>query len=255
MRAETASGLPVAETLALDPGRPVQAGTEPRTIEAGLAAASGSAVFAGLEPTAQAFEEATPPEAGLQQLPETSKPADAVRLPVLTEPQPLAPELAAVSSSEARTQRVRAGETLPLAGTAELALAIRQPASSIASPDAEPLAGPGQADPAGMPSAVRAEAFGSPQLALALPLPVSTAAAGCELPVRVGELRASQAEAPGAGISLDSGSRMQVPDWTVEADIAAGYFEAEPDVLAPVVEGGMEYVHETASGEIGRAHV
>jgi hypothetical protein len=247
VRAGTAASLPVAETLAVDP-RPVHAGTETRTIEAGLAAAFSSVAFAGLEPATQPVEEMAPPEAGLQKLPEYSKPVDAVRSPVLPEPQPVAPELAAISNSEAPAHLVQAEETLPGAGSVELPVVIPQQAKGIASPNVEPLAGLGTAELAGMPSAMQAGSFGSPRLALALQMPVTTATAACEFPVRVGELQASQKATPGVEISLDSGSRMQAPDWTVEADKPVESVEAEPELLATAVEAGMEYASETASG-------
>ncbi|MBE0657637.1 MAG: hypothetical protein IH602_08090 [Bryobacteraceae bacterium] len=253
VRAEKASGLPVAETLALDPGRPVHAGTETRTIEAGLAADSGSVAFEGLEPATQPVEELAPPEAGIQRLPEYSTPVDAVRSPVLPEPRPVVPELDAISNNEARAHRVQAEETLPFAGATELPVAIAQPAKYIASPDAEPLAGLGRAEPSGMPSAVQLEAFGSPRLPLGLPLPVSTAVAGCELSVRVGELQTSQEEPADVEIRLDSGSRLQAPDWTVEADKAAESVDTASELLAPAVEGGIGYAHETASDGLSAA--
>ncbi|MBA3973887.1 MAG: hypothetical protein C0504_06675 [Candidatus Solibacter sp.] len=252
VQAGLARNLPIAETVALDAG-PIQPGTEPRTIEAGLAATTAGAAFEGLETATPPVEELAPPEAGLQKLPEYTNLADAVRFPALPEPKPVAPEFAEasnaeVSTSEGRAHRVQAEETLPVAEAAELPVVIAQQAKGIASPNVEPLAGLGRVELAGMPSAMQAGSFGSPRLAVAPQLPVTTAAAACEFPVRVGELQASQAETPGVEISLDSGSRMQPPDWTVETDKAAEAIEVEPELPASIVDGEMDYAQATASG-------
>lgn len=209
--------------------------------------------FAGLQRTLGASEEPAPSEAGLRPLPGLPKPAETGRLALQPEPRPVFADAGALSNSEAKTHHVRAEETLPLAGAAEMPVHVSQPTRRIVCPDAAAVVGTGDVEEAGIPAALHALSFETPQLPSANVLPLTVAAADAVLPVRETVLEAVPVEVQGVTFRLESGSRMQPPDWTVELGEVGTSAEEVAELAPAATQDEVEPVMETTVSQESEA--
>lgn len=232
--AEIGTDLQFVEMARIEAG-PVRIGTEPRSIDVEPSGASGAVLFNELACAERPAGEFTPQMAALVPLPENSMPVASGYAPLMPEPAPAAPGFMRVSGSSPREQRVQGEEALPLAEMAALPLAAAEAAKRAVEPGVVPLEAPTAAGGARMPQAAGCGSVGTPQMATPQLLPVSTPAAAIEMAALGGEATASRVEAVDVEFSLESGMRIQPPDWTVGQEGAAA-----PAVAAqePAIEDG-----------------